>query len=440
MRSSIFSIAVLTVMMACGGATQFAQLSGYQQDAQYPSVIAKINGDSSVSLFASEADGSRSELIGEYVGQLTADRTGVAVYLTDHSGVSTQVGKIQNGEAEICAGSFGHVCELSIGRKFSDINGERPIYSANISMSSVLADDSDLNGASKMDELNQFVLPSPDQQDAGSCLYMASTGALEVLLNKDPRTRDLKSEGRSDISERFLMNISARADSKSWLTDAILEFNQFGAVRNNDYRYTKGWLKESGGASVPSSRGSEGAIYSTRYNWLDDLNSTVEAKAIDVPTIRRNIIYQDPSANQWNTGIMRPSDIDKIKNHLRTKKTPVIFVYNHYGYWHAVAIVGFDDSKSHGECPFAKSYIQQMRNSPRQLEYIQKVESSMAQNGCSTKGVFYVRDSIYRGDARNLYDYDPTSDEDDAPYSKALVEHEYEWALYLGNHAYSVEF
>ncbi len=440
MRGSIGIMVVMTGLVACGREMQLAQLAGYEQNAQNAGIVAKVEGGSALSLYASDSGGGLIPVIGEFGGFLATDQAGGKVILKDESGASVEVGIFENNEIELCAGAYLQVCDFSVARKFADIEGGAPVYSANISIKSNLTEDSDLSGTDRMEELNQFVLPSPDQQDAGSCLYMASTGAVEVLLNKDPKTRDLKSDGRSDLSERYLMNVSARADSKSWLTDAVLEFNQYGAVRNSDYRYTKGWLKESGGANVPASRGAEGAVYSTRYNWLDDLNGTVEAKAIDVPTIRRSIIYQDPDENQWNTGIMEPSDIEKIKTHLRTKKTPVLFVYNHYGYWHAVAIVGYNDSKVHSECSFAKSYVQQMRNSPRQLEYIQKVESKMSQYGCSTKGVFYVRDSIYRGDYRNVYDYDPTSSEDDAPYSKALVEHEYEWALYLGNHAYTVEF
>lgn len=62
------------------------------------------------------------------------------------------------------------------------------------------------NLPSSYTNLLKYVQEAPDQGDTAARLFMASTGAVELLLNKQynityPRTGDI-----NDISERFTLN------------------------------------------------------------------------------------------------------------------------------------------------------------------------------------------------------------------------------------------
>ena len=55
-------------------------------------------------------------------------------------------------------------------------------------------------------------------------------------------------------------------------------------------------------------------------------------------------------------------------------------------------------------------------------------------NGCSQKGVFYVRDSIYRDPTGPVYHYDFANPAADKNYSKRIILREYDWLTHLSNH------
>src|SRR5688572_25636062 len=63
----------------------------------------------------------------------------------------------------------------------------------------VLASDPGL--PSSYTELIQYTIPSPDQGKSGSCLYMASTGAMEILLNKSLGLQSPPINGNTDLAE-----------------------------------------------------------------------------------------------------------------------------------------------------------------------------------------------------------------------------------------------
>ena len=84
------------------------------------------------------------------------------------------------------------------------------------------------------DKLVPFVLPSPNQEGAGSCLYMATTGVAEWWLARLNPTLSRAPDGPLDLSERHLMNLAGgrgneqedKADLPNWRTDSIYLFNQ----------------------------------------------------------------------------------------------------------------------------------------------------------------------------------------------------------------------
>jgi hypothetical protein len=315
-------------------------------------------------------------------------------------------------------------------------------------------------------ELVPYVVPSPDQEDAGSCLYMSLTGIAEWWLARLHPNTSRAHDGPIDLSERYMMNVAGIDEDQSgvqnWKTDSIFLYNKTtrGAL-NSAYRFTKGWYTtDAKGDVLAAEKGASGAEYGTEFNWIDQ-TATLRSAAdfVTLPTFDREVIFADPASNQWNTGVM-PSDIvDRVKTKLARAKAPVNVIYNHFGYWHSVFIVGYDDDASSNHCSFVESFDKYM---PEQATELRKQaagttdaaekaallaradkfdtlgkqfhDAYVAGGGCSGKGVFYVRDSIY-ADASDPYVFDPSSSNGTGSYSKAIVMHEYEWLRYMANHA-----
>ncbi|MBI2711723.1 MAG: hypothetical protein HYX41_02505 [Bdellovibrio sp.] len=317
------------------------------------------------------------------------------------------------------------------------------------------------------DELTPYVFASPDQQDAGSCLYMAITGIAEWWLARLNPHVPRNADGQLDLSERFIMNFAGFEENetglKNWRTDAIYLFsrNRNQSLRNSTYRYTKGWYTGETYSDhlVPAKPNAPGAEYGTSYNWIDERPSQTEA-TVPLPEFDRTVIFADPAENQWNVGVA-PHDIaDQVKFALRTRKSPVLVIYNHNSYWHAVFIVGYNDEMSNGNCayterfrkvileradelakkaaeakdPVAKKAYEIRAKRAREAKI--KIEDAYAKNGgCSSdKGVFYIRDSIYPDEGGPLYHYNLSVKDDVAPYSKKIVFKEYDWLKYFANH------
>ncbi len=293
--------------------------------------------------------------------------------------------------------------------------------------------------------LEKFILESPNQEDAGSCLYMANTGAMEMILNQIT-DKEIKNDGDTDISERYLMNSDnyARSIIDYTMTDLIRTFNyNKGALLNRDYPFTVGWVKkDASGHRTESAEGVEGAEFTAEYNWINKLPDNWRELLIPTPKVTRTILFLDPNLNSnsiWNVGIMNDDVINRVKYELRTKNAPVVVIYNHYLVWHTVVIVGYDDEAGFGEeCPMVTATLKYFREKGKD-SYADKIEARInADGGCSKKGIFYVRDSISDGDKDTaIYHYGGNVDFEDS-YSKKIVYHSYDWLKYLGNHAYSV--
>ena len=292
--------------------------------------------------------------------------------------------------------------------------------------------------------LDPFALASPNQYDAGSCLFMALTGAMEILLNQHSDLETVEYNGETDLSERYLMNASGHTPGSVapyYPTDTLYTFNEFGgALLNRDYPFTVGYMKEDeNGDQVVAEESDPDAYLSCYYNWIDDLPSDWQDTLTPTPEVDRTIIFVDPARNQnsiWNLGLMNDDIVARIKWELRTKNTPVVVVYNHYGYWHTNVIIGYDDDEASRGCPMVNSTIDYF-NEQGYTSYVSKIEAQMAaEGGCSDNGIFYVRDSIYDGSsAQPYYQYaDGVSDH----YSLRVKKISYNWVKYLANHTYSV--
>jgi hypothetical protein len=328
----------------------------------------------------------------------------------------------------------------------------------------------DIEAASGFTALHPYILASPDQEDAGSCLYMSLTGITEWWLARLSPQESREANGPIDLSERFLMNLSGEDETsnpkiKNWKTDSIFLFNLAGgALLNTSYPFTKGWtVTNDKGNYERSQPNAKDASYGTQINWIDE-RSSVKDNLIKIPTFERKVVFADPESNQWNVGVAPDTIVQTVKDILMKDKAPVQVIYNHYGYWHSVFVVGFDDEQDNEQCKFVNGFRKYMKEeSQKALDQASKttdaaekerllkrakkfstnsdkVEISWAKaGGCSGKGVFHVRDSIYGAPTEPMYDYDPTQQGDEAPYSKKIVTHEYEWLRHLANHVVEIQ-
>lgn len=324
----------------------------------------------------------------------------------------------------------------------------------------IIANTNDLGG---FNELVPYVLPSPHQEDAGTCLYMSLTGIAEWWLARLNPGLSRASNGPLDLSERYLINASdVKKNQKNvanWRTDSIEIFNATGkSLLNKNYPFTKGWYKEdSKGDIFPATPSSAESEYGVIINWFDNLKSVVTGY-VNLPVFTRDVIFSDPAENEWNVGLNPPDIVERVKEALVSKKAPVQVIYNHESFWHSVFVVGFDDNRSSRNCGFVESSIRYFDELQEELtykaektdsdaqrkEYLRKakvqresrnklMKSYQAAGGCRGKGVFYVRNSEFSG-KDGVYDYDTSNSGDERPYSPKIMLFEYEWLEHLSNH------
>lgn len=385
----------------------------------------------------------------EFAGSLAIDRGTIVL---NHNGASTAIGSTDGVTAQLC--ESGQHCSIALGLKvappeaYAGLRPE-PVVSLALTLhdrpSSAKTSGSDQDDYGSKDlSLIDYVLASPNQFDAGSCLFMTTTGAVELLIHQNSDLDTFEYNGDTDLSERFLMTAYQDVPSstlKYWLTDTAYTYNYIGgSLLNRDYPFTAGYVREtSSGSIVPCEPGDDGAYYSCSYNWFDERPSNWEELLVDTPKVERTVAFTDPARNsssQWNVGLMDDEDVEKIKYMLRTRKAPVVVIYNHYLYWHADMIVGYDDAVETNGCPMVDSSMDYF-DEQGSGAYTQKIERHMDAIGdCTSKGIFYVRDSIYDGTSEETeYQYSPGFTE---KYSERIVERSYNWVKYLSNHAYSL--
>lgn len=308
-----------------------------------------------------------------------------------------------------------------------------------------LPDDVDEKALGGYTELIPYFLRSPNQLEAGSCLYMSLTGIAEFFLARRNPALSRAPDGPVDLSERYLMNIAGLDERTNgmtnWKTDSILLFNRAGKVaRNADYRFAKGWAKKVNGAYTRTAPNAAGAKYGTQVNWVNELRTVDQSKLVPLPTFDREVLFADPASDQWNVGVA-PDDIaEKIKAAMLKRRAPVHVIYNHFGYWHAVDIVGFDDNADSMNCRFTRDFIAKMGRRQGSARITAKAEAAFRRGGgCHPKGMFYVRDSIYQDTQAPQYDYDPTRTGEESRYTKTIVLHEYDWVRVLANHVTQID-
>lgn len=369
-------------------------------------------------------DGLRIETAKEWWGKLSVEGERLVL----EQGKQRQVvGVLKAGKPELCAGAFAERCQFLLGIKMpNDGSSNPPSVSVNLELQDDAASQEGRfvvrDPMQKHESLLPYVFSAPNQYDAGSCAYMAATGSMEILLNQKDKISKLDYSSKNNLAEPFLMNVSA-GRIPYFYTDSMYNFN-----------YTKSALSDQ---FMPFSLSSKG---SAQKNWNASLPSDWKSKAIPVPKVERTVLFYDPprnSASKWNVGLLDQKMVDRIKRKLRETDAPVMVVYNHNGYWHVSIVVGYDDSLEHGECPMVKAGIKSLTKQGKD-DLVNRINAHMKKlGGCSTKGSFLVRDSIYPGTAQDEpYTYGGAKS--NGRYSRRIVKREYEWIWYLSNHVTSV--
>lgn len=403
--------------------------------------------------FVCEVSGEVQDVQQEYAGDITLEGDSF-VYRRDS--IEVVIGRGTADGWNFCDGEYAQTCQLSFAvmdaavstARASTVGDAKPVCSVALSLapqSSAFFTNSTVPSPSFDKDLVPYVLASPNQFDAGTCLFMSNTGAMEILLNQRANMSQVDYLGDTDLSERYLMNASnhvPRAELDYSITDVMETYNYFGgSLLSREYPFTAGYMVEEGNGTRPATANEEGAYFTCSLNWVDQLPSDWQNIVTTTPKTDRTMIAIDPNLNSnsiWNVGLFNDEVIERVKYELRVRNSPVIIIYNHYLYWHADIIVGYDDNASIGECPMVKSTLSHFEENGNG-GYVSRVENHMArEGGCSDKGVFYVRDSIYEGTEQEpMYSY---SDEYDFTerYSQRIIERSYDWVKYLSNHAYVV--
>ncbi len=208
-------------------------------------------------------------------------------------------------------------------------------------------------------ELLKYVQEGPDQGETNTCLFVASTGAMELIANMVNGIKYPKPYGPYDLSESFIL-FAPETEYKSFIETPVLSFNNGYAAHIKDWPY-EAW------------NGS--AINYGVWNQHPLMSSLPQVKLPEIETIK---LFQ--IGGRWSTYVLDDSHIEQIKEALWTYKSPIIVNYNDEDYWHVVLIVGYDDDVP-GEC---------YDTDPKECE--------------PSVGSFYIRDSF--GIKVELRDYD----------------------------------
>lgn len=218
-------------------------------------------------------------------------------------------------------------------------------------------------GESRYTELLNYVQEAPDQGKTGSCLYVASTGAMELIANKKYKIKFPKPYGPYDLAESFLIHAPTPQDTKdkTFWEKPVLRFNEAGfGIHISDWPYVA-W-NETDISKAP---------------W--DPKEWADLPKVKLPKVETIKLFVE-GENRWSTNVLKDSHIETIKKALRKYRSPVMVNYNDNRYWHVVLIVGYDDDIP-GDC------------------------YQISREECGERrGAFYVRDSF--GLPIDVRDYD----------------------------------
>lgn len=198
-------------------------------------------------------------------------------------------------------------------------------------------------------ELVDYLQPAPDQGETNTCLFMSTTGAVELLLNKKYGIKNPKKGGPFDISERFTISYPTPR-AASWYEAPTYKFNNGWAIHENTLPYDA-YLDD-------------GTVNNEMWYWPTDFYNLPRMEIKDRFETERIFIR----GGKYATYVLKDADLTLIKEVLVKYESPILINYNDEGWWHMILIVGYDDNAV-GECYYTPS------------------------EECRGKGAFIVRDS-----------------------------------------------
>lgn len=358
------------------------------------------------------------------------------------------------------------VLAFSAMAEVSNINKSLPRdYVQVISPNALISSSTDEVTAGGFNDLMKYVVAAPSQEDAGSCLYMSHTGVVEWWYNK---LHELEGSERVNFSERYYMALKTRQENQdeidNWRTDNINRLNKSSIFfSNSDYHFTKGHYKKVNGERVVTDADDKDASYGTPFNWID-LAQTIpsDATVFKLPKFKREVILEDAERDQWAVAKAPLNIVEQIKSALHKRNAPVLVIYNHKGFWHANYIFGYNDNADTKGCPFTSSFLPYMQkkrdyyldkaaktkseswrkkylaSADKVIKKGEAVQKRFEEIGCASKGVFYVRDSIYPSKDMPKYDYDRAKEGEEDFLNAPLIAREYAWAITTLNHAIQI--
>lgn len=198
-------------------------------------------------------------------------------------------------------------------------------------------------------DLVDYVQEAPDQGDVNTCLFMASTGAMELLANKKAGIKNPTPYGPYDLSESFLMWAPEARGYTSFFDAPVLRFNIGYGIHIRDWPF-ESWVNGKPNLNV--------------WNRHPHMNTLPRVELPQVETLR---LFQ--YGNKWSTYVLNDEHVEMVKEALWKYKSPVLINYNDEDYWHVILIVGYDD-RIPGDCYDTEA------------------------SECPGRGAFYIRDSF----------------------------------------------
>lgn len=180
-------------------------------------------------------------------------------------------------------------------------------------------------------ELNDYVIEAPNQGAVNTCLFMAATGAMEILLNKKLRKKHARAGGDTDLSERYTISApSSSLRSRSWFEDAFLKFDSGQAILAREIPFES--FDEFGNINQ--------AVWGMPDRFY-------QAPRIQLPKV--DTVFLFSVGNKFSRNVLNTSHLDQIKQALVKYRSPILSVGNDEDYWHVTVITGFDDQME-GDC------------------------------------------------------------------------------------------
>ncbi len=180
-------------------------------------------------------------------------------------------------------------------------------------------------------DLLDYVIEAPNQARTGACLYMGSTGAMEILANKKLGLKHQRPGDRFDLSERFLIHAPSRGGGSHHIQGALAKFNG-RAVHALELPWEVDDEDESVGQVM--------------WEYPEDFS---DLPRISVPRVETTRLFVR-GQTRWSTGVLSARDVETVKQALWQHKSPVVINYNDNNFWHVIVVVGYDDNLQDAAC------------------------------------------------------------------------------------------